>query len=174
MNEQARPFAGDARFAAEWRALPPRARRSLVLLVALAAVALLAWTLRPAWRTVQDAPAQHRQLETQAARMRLLAAQAQRLRALPRSTPDEARQALEAATREQFGAAARLSLPAPGAGSGQGEQATVNLSQVPAQALGLWLSQVRTQARLLPVAARLQRDAQDRWSGTIELGWPAT
>lgn len=169
----ATPPPGTARLAPAWQALPQRTRRLVVLLLVLSALGLLAWALLPAWRTVQEAPARHRQLETQAARMRMLATQAQRLRALPRSTPDEARQALESATREQLGAAARVSLPAPGAGSGQGEQATVTLTQVPAQALGLWLSQVRTQARVLPVAARLQRDAQNRWSGTIDLGWPA-
>lgn len=164
---------GTARLGSAWQALPQRTRRMVWIGLLLAALFVLGWSLLPAWRTVQEAPARHRQLETQAARMRLQASQAQHLRTLPHSTPDEARQALEAATREQFGPAARLSLPASGAGAGQGEQATVTLTAVPAQALGLWLSQVRTQARLLPTAAHLQRDAQNRWSGTIDLGWPA-
>lgn len=162
-----------ARLSAAWQALPLRTRRTTALILLSAALAALWMLMQPAWKTIQEAPARHRQMETQAARMRLLAAQAQRLRAAPRSTPDEARTALEAATREQFGAAARVSLPSPGTGQGQGEPAAVTLTQVPAQALGLWLSQVRTQAGLLPVAARLERDAQGRWSGTVELGWPS-
>lgn len=175
MSDTTRPGA-DAWHWPPWQALPARTRRAWVILLGLAALVLLGVALLPAWRTVQEAPARHRQLETQAARMRMMVSQAQRLRALPRSTADEAWQALEAATREQLGAAARMSRPPPGSSQGNaaGMQVTVTLTGVPAQSLGLWLSQVRTQARLLPASARLQRDSQNRWSGTVDLGWPAS
>ncbi len=161
MNTAPRPAA----FVARWQRLPPTQRRALVIAVLVLLAFTLAWTsLLPAWRALRELPQQRHELESRWARMRVLAEQAKSLRAMPRSTPDEARQALAAATREQLGQGGRIQF--------QGDEAVVTLTGVRPDLLELWLAQARSQARVLPTQARLQRNAQGLWDGVVTFGLP--
>lgn len=161
MSASSRPAALRER----WQSLPLARRRALVLAMLLLLVLAVIWAvLLPAWRTLRDLPQQRAQLETRWTRMRLLAEQAQALRALPRNSAQEARQALLAATQEQLGTHARMQV--------QGDEAVVTLTGVRPELLELWLAQARSQARVLPSQARLQRDAQGLWEGVVTFGMP--
>ncbi|PXW97105.1 type II secretion system protein M (GspM) [Sphaerotilus hippei] len=145
---------------ARWRTLGAREQRALLFAAGLIAVALT-WSvaLAPAWRTLRSAAAQRTELDTQLARMQLMAAEARALRALPAVAPEAARQALQAAT-ERLGAGARLTLT--------GEQASVSLTAVPSDALTAWLGEVRSAARARVVDLQLQRQGNG-YTGTVVL-----
>jgi general secretion pathway protein M len=72
--------------------------------------------------------------------------------------------ALEAATAA-MGPTAQLSV--------LGDRATLTLNNTPPDALAQWLSQVRVNARLMPLEAKLNRATEPAaWSGTLVLGGP--
>ena len=55
----------------------------------------------------------------------------------------------------------------------QGDRAMVTLQGVDPTALARWLQQVRINARVLPITAKLQRNGSPaQWSGQIVLGGP--
>lgn len=143
---------------ARWRAAEPRERR-LVGLTAGVLGAFLVWTvaLQPALRTLRDAPAQIDALDTQLQRMNALAAEVAELRATPPLPPDQAAQALRAAS-ERLGAQGRLVL--------QGERAVLTVNGASATQLREWLSEARAGARARPVEAQLARGPQG-FSGSI-------
>lgn len=147
-----------------WQALPPR-EKTLAAVAAGLVVGALAWWLlvRPALGTLRSAPAQHQALDAQLQQMRALQAEAQAMRALPRQNPDDARRALEASV-QALGPGARLAF--------SGDQATLTLAGVSADALASWLHQSRTDARVLPGQARLVRNAAGNWDGTLVLSLP--
>ncbi len=150
---------------AHWQRWPVSSRRLLAGTLLVILVAVLAWTsLWPAWRLLQALPQQQRQLEARWTRMQWLSEQAQLLRTLPRSTADEARQALLRATREQLGSQAQVQV--------NSHQAVVTLTGIRPERLELWLAQIRTQARVLPSEARLERNAQGGWDGRVTFGLP--
>jgi general secretion pathway protein M len=129
-------------------------------------LALLWWVaLAPAIATLRSADAQHRALDTQLQQMRRLQAQAKAMQSQPRQTHDEAMRQLEAAIREQLGASARYTIA--------GERVTVTLANTPAAGLARWLTQVRSNARALPGEARLMRNANGGWDGTLVVTLPA-
>ena len=117
------------------------------------------WTLalQPAWRTLRDAPAERDTLERQLQQMRALAAEAQQLRDAPALSPQQASDALRAAS-EQLGSAARLSL--------QGDRAVLTLQGATATQLRQWLAEARSAARARPLEVQLTRGAQG-FSGSI-------
>jgi general secretion pathway protein M len=148
-----------------WARLAPREQRLVIGAACLVAAALLWWlALAPALAVVRGADAQHHTLDAQLQRMLALQAQAQALQSQPRQTPDEASRLLEATVRQQLGATARMSI--------LGERVTVTLSGTSPQALGQWLTQARTNARVLPVEARLARNPAGLWDGTLVLTLP--
>jgi general secretion pathway protein M len=91
--------------------------------------------------------------------MRALASEAQQLRDAPALSPQQASDALRAAS-ERLGSSARLAL--------QGERAVLTLHGVGAAPLREWLSQARSAARARPVEVQLTRGAQG-FSGSIVL-----
>jgi general secretion pathway protein M len=146
--------------------LAPRERHLVAAAAGLILAALLWWLLlAPALAVLRSAPAQHRSLDAQLQRMLGLQAQAQALRSQPRQTTDEAGRLLEATVREKLGTTARMTI--------QGERVTLTLTGASPQALGPWLTQARTNARALPVEARLTRNAAGLWDGTLVLALPA-
>jgi general secretion pathway protein M len=150
---------------ARWSALAPRERTLVAAAAALVAIALLWWlALAPPIATLRSADAQHRALDAQLRRMLQLEAQAKAMQSQPRQNPDEAMRQLEQAIRQQFGVAARYSIA--------GERVTVTLTNVNAQALAQWLSQVRINARALPGEARLTRNGTGGWDGSLVLTLP--
>jgi general secretion pathway protein M len=49
---------------------------------------------------------------------------------------------------------------------------TITLNGTAPDALGQWLTQARTNARVLPAEARLTRDAAGLWNGSLVLALP--
>ena len=157
--------AGSARAAwqGRWRLLAPRERR-LVAGAAWAIGLALLWALgiRPAWRTLQTAPARIAQLEWQTHQMRTQAAEVQALRQAAAVPAADAAQALQAATAV-LGDTARLSL--------RGDRAVLTLNGVSPSAWQAWLAQARSAARARAVEAQLGSGPAG-FSGTVTVMLP--
>ena len=152
--------------ARKWTQLAPREQQLVAGAAGLVVAAIVWWLLlAPALGVVRSAEAQHRALDTQLQRMRGLQAQAVALQSQPRQTVDEASRQLEATVKDKFGTNARMTIA--------GERVTIALTGASPEALGQWLIQARTNARALPVEARLTRNAASRWDGTLVLALPA-
>ncbi|SDM69361.1 general secretion pathway protein M [Oryzisolibacter propanilivorax] len=154
---------------AQWRRLAAREQTLVLLAGALVALALLWWLLlAPALLTWKTSAARHAQVDAQLQQMLQLQAEAQQLQQAPRAPAVDALAALRGATGQLLGDGARLVIA--------GEQATVTLQQVPAEALARWLAQVRAQAHATPLQARLTRSsapgAAPAWDGTLVLALP--
>lgn len=179
MNPQA--FAAPLR--SRWNSLLPREKTLVQVSAAVVGAALLWWlAVAPALQTLRSAEAQHQALDTQLQQMQRLQAQATQLQNQPKINPDEAQRALEAAMKQRLGSSAQLNVA--------GDRATVTFKGTPADAIAPWLAQVRTNARTLPVEAKLVRSttsvtpvtpatpgasapAAARWDGTLVLTLPA-
>ncbi len=141
-----------------WLALAPREREGLTW--ALWAAVLLVVVMvgvRPAWRTLQAAPAQLGQVEEQVQQMKQLAREAQLLRGTPVVSMTQSIDALKAAS-DRLGAVGKLNL--------QGQQATVTLNGVTPEALAEWLREVRTVGRVRVTEAKLTRTGTT-YSGSV-------
>lgn len=162
MSHKNAPLASATRW---WTQRPPREQRLLTLAAVLVAVALL-WMagIAPALRTVRAYPAQRSALDAQLHSMQVLQARAQALKGQP-PVDGRAIQAALQATVAALGPKASLVLIGP--------QATVTLKEVEAAALAQWLSRTRSEARLVPAQAKLNR-AGSAWSGTLQFTLPGT
>ncbi len=150
---------------ARWKSLESRERVLVASAAALLALALLWWAgLQPALQTLRTAPARLDALDAQTLTMRRLAAEVGQLRQTPALAPDQASQALKAAS-DRLGPAARLSV--------QGDRAVLTLEGVDPAALRNWLAEVRTGARARPVEAQL-RQTGPGFSGTVTVVIPAS
>lgn len=153
-----------------WAAVNPREQRLIRIAALLVGVALVWWLLvAPPLRTLTQGTTEQDKLEVQWQKMQNLRAEALALQAVPKINRDEALRALDAAVRQQFGAAGQLSV--------LGDSATVTLRNSPANALAQWLPQARVNARALPSEVRLTRSnstppGQAMWSGTIVMTLP--
>ena len=149
--------------------LQPRERRALTLALWVVGLGLLWWIgVAPAWATLRQAPERHARLDAQLSQMRGMAASAQALRGQSNAqmpARDTALRALEQAT-SALGASGQMAL--------QGERATLTLNNATPEALAQWLQQVRLNARLVPVEAKLSRpaDSAPLWSGSLVLAGP--
>jgi general secretion pathway protein M len=133
-----------------WASLGAREQRLVALASFLVVAALLWWVaLAPALQTVRMAPAQHAQVDAQLQSMRSLAAEATALRAQRTLSYDESLRNLESSVKQTLGTGASLSV--------SDSRASLTLKGVSANALALWLSQARVNARVVPSEARLQR-----------------
>lgn len=148
-----------------WSRLVPREQRMVSAAVSVIALALLWWlALAPALAVLRVADGQHRGLDAQMQRMQSLQAQAQAFQSQPRQTADDASRLLEATVRQQLGLTARMSV--------SGERVTVTLSGATPEAFSQWLTQARTNARVLPSEARLTRNPAGLWDGVLVLSLP--
>ena len=143
-------------------------RRAVFIAAWVLGLALLWWiVLNPALRTLRQAPAQQAAIDIELTNMQRMAATAAQVRALNNTPPPTrrgAQTAIESATAA-LGANAQVSV--------QGDRATLTLNGVAPEALARWLSQVRVNARLLPVEAQVQRqDSPEGWVGQITLAGP--
>lgn len=145
---------------AHWQGLGERERLA-VLIGGSALAVLLLWMLavQPALRTLQRAPQQLAQADTQLQQMQALAREAGELRSLPVVPAAQAQQALQAASTH-LGSAARLVVT--------GDRAVLTLNGVSPEALQAWLQEVRGAARARPVEAKLQRGPSG-FTGSIVL-----
>jgi general secretion pathway protein M len=147
-----------------WRQLKLSERRLILTATWLIVAALLWWlAIAPALKTLKEAPAQHRALDTQLQNMRTLSAEAKNLQSQPKLGLDDAQKALQSTVTQRFGATAQLNLT--------GERASLTLKNASAQELALWLTQARVNARALPSEAKLNR-LGDVWDGTMVLTLP--
>jgi general secretion pathway protein M len=102
--------------------------------------------------------------------MQRLAQQAEALKALPQLHAADALRALQTATEQRLGQAAKL--------TAQGDRASVTLTRVSATQLAAWLADARANARATVQDMRLTRDAASPsgsaplWSGTLALALP--
>lgn len=141
-----------------WSALAERERRLLLVAAVIVGAALLFLVgVRPAWRTLQQAPAQLQALDEELQSMQRLAAEAQELRAAPPVPASQSAVALKAAS-DRLGDKAKLSI--------QGERAVLTLSGVGVEALRSWLAEVRSGARARPIDAQLTRGPEG-FTGTL-------
>lgn len=161
------------RLRSAWAGLQARERRLVLLAGGVVGLALLWWlAIAPPLATLKTAAAERDALRMQAAQMQQLAQEARALQALPTLGHDEALRALEQATEQHLAQAATLATV--------GEQAQVTLDGATADALAQWLAAARSNARALPVQARLKPLADEaddthgavRWSGTLTLMLP--
>ncbi|MFT3819468.1 MAG: type II secretion system protein GspM [Rubrivivax sp.] len=154
MNGAAAPPWAKARqtLQAAWTARDARERR-LLLLAAWVVGLFLLWTLalRPALRTLREAPARLDGLEAQLQAMQAQAADVRSLRATPPLPRAQAVAALKAAS-DRLGERARL--------QEQGDRAVLTISGATGQQLQAWLAEVRSTARARAVDINLTRGEQ--------------
>ena len=133
--------------------------RQMVVFIGGTLAFLVVWLVlvRPAWTTLDDAPAQRAQADAQLLQMQSIANEARQLRALPPVQQSVAEQVLKSAT-ENLGGKAKFSL--------QGDRGTLNVTGINGEDLRTWLVQARGGARARPVEASLQR-AGDGYNGTL-------
>ena len=117
--------------------------------------------MRPALRTLREAPARIDRLDAELQPMRALAAESRELRAAPPVGTAQAAAALQAATA-RLGAAGQLTL--------LGDRAMLRLDGVAAPALVAWLDEARATARARPLEAKLARGPAGGYSGTLTVG----
>lgn len=162
MSEQALNLQSlRAAWQTRWTAMAPRERRMATVAAWLAGVTLVVMVgIRPAWRTLDQAPAQLREVEAQVDQMRRLADESAALRQRPPVPPAQAEAALKAAT-DRLGEGARLVL--------QPDRANLTLTDVSGDALATWLEEVRVGARARPLEASLQQVSLGHYSGTVVL-----
>ena len=143
---------------ARYAKLDSRERQMVVAIGALLAF-LLVWLVlvRPAWNTLDEAPALREQADAQLLQMQAISNEAKQLRALPPVPQAVAEQVLKAAT-EELGGKAKLAV--------QGDRATLSVTGINGEDLRKWLIQARGGARARPVEATLVR-AGDGYNGTL-------
>ena len=153
---------------ARWRHLATREKTFLVSALALIVLALL-WqlVLSPSLQTLRTSTAQATALDAQIQHMQSLQNQAS---ALQRQAPlayDEALRALNLATKQTLAATAQVNVVA--------DRANVTLQAASTDALALWLTQARLNARSVPLEARLTRataPAGPTWTGALVMSLP--
>ena len=147
-----------AQLAVRYAALAPR-ERVMVAGMAGAIAFLVVWLIfvRPAWNTLDLAPAQRAQADAELLQMQGIAAEARRLRTLPPVPQSVAAQVLTAATAD-LGGKAKLSV--------QGDRAILSVTGATGEDLRKWLIQARGGARARPIEAALVR-AGDGYNGTL-------
>jgi general secretion pathway protein M len=144
--------------AARYAQLAPR-ERVLVACMAAAVGFLVFWLVlvRPAWTTLDAAPARRAVADAQLLQMQSIAAEARQLRALPPVPRTVAEQVLKSAT-DDLGGKAKLSV--------QNDRAILSLTGATGEDLRKWLLQARGGARARPIEAALTRSG-DGYNGSL-------
>ena len=133
--------------------------RQMVLAIGGLLAFLLVWLLlvRPAWKTLDDAPALRAQADAQLLQMQAISNEARQLRALPPVPQSVAEQVLKAAT-DELGGKGKLSV--------QNDRAILALTGANGEDIRKWLLQARGGARARPIEAMLTRTG-DGYNGTL-------
>ena len=154
------PALGSLRQRADqaWNARTRRERQALTV-VACVLLLFLIWffLVQPAWRSLQAAPTQLDQLDTQIQQVQRLVVESRELRGIAPVSAAQAAAALKSAT-ERLGETAKISL--------LGDRATLMLNGVNPEALRAWLNEARNGARARPVEAQLTRGPKG-YSGSL-------
>ena len=143
---------------AKYAKLDARERQMVIVIGGLLAF-LIVWLLlvRPAWKTLDEAPALRAQADAQLLQMQAISNEAKQLRALPPVPQSAAEQVLKSAT-DDLGGKAKISV--------QGDRATLSVTGINGEDLRTWLIKARGGARARPVEANLLR-AGDGYNGTL-------
>lgn len=156
------PGAGGARDQAGqfWQSRAPH-ERQLIVAAAVAVAILIVWLIavRPALNTLRETPAELDRLDLQWQQMQLAALESTTLRSASPVPPQQAAEALRAAT-ERLGGKGKIAL--------QGDRATLTFSGVPFDALRNWIGEARSAARARPTEAQLLKGANG-YSGAITI-----
>jgi general secretion pathway protein M len=141
-----------------WQQLAPR-ERQLIAAMAVALAVLVVWLIavRPALNTLRETPAELDRLDSQWQQMQLAAFESATLRAASPVPPQQASEALRAAT-ERLGGKGKIAL--------QGDRAVLTFSTVPFEALRNWIGEARSAARARPIEAQLLKGVNG-YSGAI-------
>lgn len=153
---------------ARWQTMAPRERRLVTVAAWLLGVTLVVMLgVRPAWKTLQEAPVQMREIDAVLDEMNRQAAEVKQLRQLPPVPPAQAETLLRSAT-ERLGPGATLRM--------QTDRVLVTLSKVPGPELAEWLREIRSSARARAVEANVAQAEPGAYSGsiTLVLGAPAS
>jgi len=147
-----------AQLQARYAKLDSRERQMVIAIGGLLAF-LLVWLIlvRPAWKTLDEAPALREQADAQLLQMQAISNEAKQLRALPPVPQPVAEQVLKSAT-DDLGGKAKISV--------QGDRATLSVTGINGEDLRKWLIQARGGARARPIEATLTR-AGDGYNGTL-------
>jgi general secretion pathway protein M len=155
-----------------WANLGKREQRLVSIAGTLVGLALLwAIAIAPALKTLRSASQEQAVVDAQVQSMKLLAEQATTLRAQRALSYDESLRNLESSVKQTLGTSATLSV--------NDTRASLALKGASADALALWLSQARINARVVPSEARLQRSVaaavtatSASWDGVMVLTLP--
>jgi general secretion pathway protein M len=133
--------------------------RQMVIVIGIALAFLLVWLVlvRPAWNTLDTAPALRAQADAQLLQMAAISNEAKQLRALPPVQASVAEQVLKAAT-DELGGKGKIAIA--------GDRATLSVTGINGEDLRKWLMQARGGARARPVEATLTR-VGDGYNGTL-------
>ena len=140
--------------------------RQMVVVIGFALAFLLVWLVlvRPAWKTLDDAPALRAQADAQLLQMQAISNEAKQLRALPPVPQSVAEQVLKAAT-DALNGKGKLSV--------QNDRAVLSLTGANGEDIRKWLIQARGGARARPIEANLVR-AGDGYNGTLVVAMGTT
>jgi general secretion pathway protein M len=143
-----------------WRSRAPR-ERQLIVAMALVLGLFIVWLIavRPALATLRETPAEIDRLDAQWQQMQMAALESASLRSASPVPPQQASEALRAAT-DRLGGKGKIAL--------QGDRAVLTFSGVPFEALRDWLGEVRSAARARPIEAQLLKGASG-YSGSISI-----
>lgn len=166
MSEQTQSLKDQlAPLIAKWQALAPRERQMLVgMSWAMGLVLVFMVGVRPAWRTLQQAPVQLQEVNTILDDMRKQSEEVKAMRAQPPVPPAQAQAALQSAT-ERLGEGAHLRI--------QTDRAVVTLNKVSGAQLAQWLTEVRSSARVRPLEANLTQVSTGVYSGSVTVALSA-
>jgi general secretion pathway protein M len=141
-----------------WQARAPH-ERQLIVAMAVAVALLLVWlvAVRPALSTLRETPAELDRLDAQWQQMQLAALERATLRSASPVPPQQAAEALRAAT-ERLGGKGKIAL--------QGDRATLTFSGASFETLRDWIGEARSAARARPVEVQLLKSASG-YSGAI-------
>lgn len=152
-----------------WARLAPKEKWGIQVAVAIVLVALVwAGVLGPGLQQWRTADTKAKALEAQLEQMRALQSQAQALQTQPVLGYEEAVRAFKLASTDTLGGTAQVSI--------MSDRALVTLQNAKPQALGLWLTQARLNARSVPLEAKLTRGPNPGpllWNGTLTMSLPA-
>ena len=137
--------------------------RSIVGLGVAAAVLLVyaVWALwlLPAWRVLDNAPAQHRALDESLARMVQMQSQVQALRSQNKASTTDAIQARIERSLSKLGDGAKL--------EAQGDQIVVTLKNIAPAQLAAWLNDLQQQQLAVHSGQLQAAGAELLWSGRL-------
>ncbi len=141
-----------------WEQRNPRERQWLGAGAAVLAAAFVWFALiAPALQTYRGSSAAHAKLDAELAQMQRMAAEATKLKAMPRANPAQVQTWLDGATKKLGKANAAM----------QGGRVQISFTGASPEALAAVLAEGRSKAQLVPSEAHWKKNANLLWDGNI-------